>query len=129
MATHFDSDFLAQLAQRERLSLKIQASGSTHRWPAWFVIHQGYLYIRSAQRDKAPWNKTLRANSRAILRVGRLHLPIRAVPVQDEQTRRRVDEHFVQKYAYRFPSSTRTMMDEVAETMFRLEPAEVEAST
>ena len=129
MATHFDRELLAHLAPRERIRIEIQAGGRAHLSRLMFVIHHDHLYIRSARRDNAPWYQTLRANPQATLHVGRLHLPIRAVAVQDEQTRKRVGEHFVQKYVYLHPSSTRTMLyEQVAETTFRLEPAEVEMS-
>ena len=127
MATHFDRDILARLADRERIGIEIQTGGRAHLSRIRFVIHNDHLYIRSARGDKVPWYQTLRANPRAIVHVGKLHLPISAVVVQDEQIRQRVSEHFVQKYSYLYPSSTRTMMHEqVAEATFRLDPGEGE---
>lgn len=127
MATHFDRDLLTHLAERERIGIELQAGDRAHFSRIRFVIHDDHLYIRSARGDKVPWYQTLRANPKAILHVGRLHLPIRAVVVEDEQTRQRVSEHFVQKYSYLHPSSTRTMTQaQVAEATFRLEPDEGE---
>ena len=127
MATHFDRDILVRLAERERIGVEMQAGGKAHFSRIRFVIHDDHLYIRSAKGEKVPWYQTLRANPQAILHVGRLHLPIRAVVMEDEQTCQRVNEHFVQKYSYLHPSLTRTMMRaQVAETTFRLDPDEGE---
>jgi hypothetical protein len=127
MATHFDRELLAHLAQRERIRIGIQAGGRTHVSQLRFVIHRDYFYIRSVRREKAPWYRTLQDNPLATLYVGRLHLPIRAVAVQKDVVRKRISEHFIQKYAYLHPSSLRAILHkQVVETTLRLEPAEVE---
>jgi hypothetical protein len=88
------------------------------------VIHRDYFYIRSVRGEKAPWYRALQANPLATLYVGRLRFPIRAVAVQEDEIRKRISEHLIQKYAYLHPSSLRAMLDEqVVETTLRLEPA------
>jgi len=127
MAKQFRSEVLAQLSPRERVEIEIQTDGKVHRSTLQFVVHQGNLYIRSAHRDNAPWYKNLRANANADLHVGRLHIPIHAVVVADDETLLRVSEHYAQKYGYMLPASTRTMIhDDVTPTTLRIEPVEVE---
>jgi hypothetical protein len=128
MATHFDEELLARLAQRERLRIGIPAESREHVSRLWFVIHHGSVYIRSVRGEKAPWYRTLQDNPLATLHVARRHLPIRAVAVQEDKIRQRISEHFLQKYTYLYPSSLRAMLHEqVVETTLRLEPAGVEA--
>src|SRR5260370_7283432 len=105
MATHFDRELLGHLARRERIRIEMQAGDRAHLSRLMFVIHHDHLYIRSARRDNAPWYQTLRANPQATLHVGRLHLPIRAVAVQDDHTPHRIGEPFAHKYLHLHPSS------------------------
>jgi hypothetical protein len=128
MTSHFDEELLTHLAQREHIRIGIPARSRTHVSRLWFVIHQGYFYIRSVRGGRAPWYRTLQDNPLATLHVARLHLPIRVVAVREDEIRKRISEHFLQKYTYLHPSSLRAMLQEqVVETTLRLEPAGVEA--
>ena len=109
MAKQFHSEILAHLSARERVGIEIQMDGKVHRSTLQFVVHEGNLYIRSAHRGNAPWYKNLRANANADLHVGRWHIPIRAVVVEDDETLLRVSEHYAQIYGYMLPASTRTL--------------------
>lgn len=129
MAKQFHPEVLAHLSSQEKVGIEIQMDGKVHRTTLQFVVHDGNLYIRSARKDNAPWYKNLRANANADLHIGRFHIPIRAVVVDDDETLVRVSEHYAQKYGYMLPAATRTMLhDDVTPTTLRIEPIEVEGA-
>lgn len=125
MTKQFHSEILAHLSSRERIGIEIHTDGKVHRSILRFVVHQGTLYIRSTHGGNAPWYKNLRANANADLHVGRWHIPIRAVVVEDDETLVRVSEHYAQKYGYMLPATTGTMIhDDVLPTTLRIEPVD-----
>lgn len=67
MATSFDRGLLASLAQKEHLRLGTPAGSGEHVSRLWFVIHQGFLYIRSARGERAAWYRILRDHPLATL--------------------------------------------------------------
>ncbi len=130
MIKQFHPEVLAHISPREKVGIEIQMDGKVHRSTLQFVVHEGNLYIRSARKDNAPWYKNLRANANADLHIGRFHIPIRAVVVEDDETLMRVSEHYAQKYGYMLPAATRTMIyDDVIPTTLRIEPVEVESTS
>ncbi|MHB8596088.1 MAG: nitroreductase/quinone reductase family protein [Ktedonobacteraceae bacterium] len=130
MTKQFHPEVLAHLSPQEKVGIAIQMDGKVHRSTLQFVVHEGNLYIRSARKDNAPWYKNLRANANADLHIGRFHIPIHAVVVEDDETLMRVSEHYAQKYGYMLPVATRTMIhDDVIPTTLRIEPVEVESTS
>lgn len=130
MIKQFHPEVLAHISPREKVGIEIQMDGKVHRSTLQFVVHEGNLYIRSARKDNAPWYKNLRANANADLHIGRFHIPIRAVVVEDDETLMRVSEHYAQKYGYMLPAATRTIIhDDVIPTTLRIEPVEVESTS
>lgn len=125
MTTPFDRGLLASLAQQEHLRLGTPAGSRERVSGLWFVIHQGFLYIRSARGERAAWYRILRDHPLATLHVGRLHLSIRAVSVQEDEVRQRISAHLRQKYAYLHPPSLQ-LDEQGVKTTLRLEPAEGE---
>jgi len=45
-------------------------SGRPHRIEIWFAAHNGRLYLRAGDRDRADWVRNLRANPRVTVELG-----------------------------------------------------------
>jgi hypothetical protein len=95
-----------------------------HRTIIWVVTLDGEVFVRSVRGEKGRWYREVSANSSAALHAGDRRIPVRAVPVTDEQTVGAVSEAYRSKYGRTAPASTEAMLRaETLPTTLKLEPA------
>ena len=95
-----------------------------HRTIIWVVTLDGAVFVRSVRGEKGRWYREVLANPCAALHAGDRRIPVRAVPVSDEQTVEAVSEAYRSKYGRTAPASTEAMLQpETLPTTLKLEPA------
>jgi hypothetical protein len=95
-----------------------------HRTTIWVVTVDGGVFVRSVRGEMGRWYRKVSANPSAALLAGDRRIPVRAVPVTDEQTVGAVSEAYQSKYGRILPGPSRAMLQpETLPTTLKLEPA------
>jgi hypothetical protein len=118
----FDAE-TAQLLDETRevqIETRRDENAPMHRTIIWVVTVDGTVFVRSVRGEKGRWYREVSANPSAALHVGDRRIPVRAVPVTEEQA---VSEAYRSKYGRTAPASTEAMLrPETLPTTLRLEP-------
>ncbi|HEV3476248.1 MAG TPA: nitroreductase/quinone reductase family protein [Rubrobacteraceae bacterium] len=118
----FDAE-TAQLLDETRevqIETRRDENAPMHRTIIWVVTLEGTVFVRSVRGEKGRWYREVSANPSAALHVGDRRIPVRAVPVTEEQA---VSEAYRSKYGRTAPASTEAMLrPETLPTTLRLEP-------
>lgn len=87
-------------AIRDAWSVAIRIGSKPHRFiRIWAVVVGGRVYARSWSLTPGGWYKTLAAEKRGVLQVGRKAVPFRGVRPRGEAVRSAVDRAYVRKYS------------------------------
>jgi hypothetical protein len=118
----FDAE-TAQLLDETRevqIETRRDENAPMHRTIIWVVTVDGTVFVRSVRGEKGRWYREVSANPSAALHVGDRRIPVRAVPVTEEQA---VSEAYRSKSGRTAPASTEAMLrPETLPTTLRLEP-------
>jgi len=108
----------------ESREVVIETRSGDRRVPTiiWVVIDDGAVLVRSVRGEAGRWYQRALANPDVDLVVGRLRMPLRAVPVTDTATVDRVSEALRRKYP-KGRSLDSMLRPEVLDTTLLLEPA------
>jgi hypothetical protein len=121
----FDAE-TAQLLDETRevqIETRRDENAPMHRTIIWVVTVDGIVFMRSVRGEKGRWYREVSANPSAALHVGDRRIPVRAVPVTEEQAVGAVSEAYRSKYGRTAPTSTEAMLrPETLPTTLRLEP-------
>jgi hypothetical protein len=99
-------------------------SAPAHLTIIWAVTVDGDVFVRSVRGEKGRWYREVSANPSAALHTGDNRIPVRALPVTDDQTIGAVNEAYRSKYGRTSPGSTLAMLQpETLPTTLKLEPA------
>ena len=97
-------------AIRDAWSVAIRIGSKPHRFiRIWAVVVAGRVYARSWSLTTGGWYKTLAAEKRGVLQVGRKTAPFRGVRARGEALRSAVDRAYLRKYVR--PSEARYARD------------------
>ena len=121
----FDPETLQLLEETKELQIEARRDeyAPVHRRTIWVVTVDGDVFVRSVRGEKGRWYREVSANPSAALHVGDRRIPVRAVPVTEEQAVGAVSEAYRSKYGRTAPSSTEAMLrPETLPTTLRLEP-------
>jgi hypothetical protein len=124
---NFPEDVLVSLEQVDEVQIEPRSADGQPGQPLtiWVVVDGRDVYVRSYRGQKGRWHQALLKQPRGVLHAGQLHIPFRAVHVDDAETIARVDEAYRRKYGRKWPTETADMLiDEVRATTLRLEPAD-----
>jgi hypothetical protein len=125
MKGSFDAE-TAQLLDETRevqIETRRDENAPMHRTIIWVVTVDGTVFVRSVRGEKGRWYREVSANPSAALHVGDRRIPVRAVPVTEEQAVGAVSEAYRSKYGRTAPTSTEAMLrPETLPTTLRLEP-------
>jgi hypothetical protein len=121
MPEQFDTNVLNQLAHIDEIDIETYSSaGETHRIIIWVIVDDHKVYIRSFRGDRGRWYQEIKANPIAAIHMDGQRLPVRAVPVTDEETITSVSNEIMRKYHN--SNSARSMVrEEVLPTTLQLE--------
>ena len=97
------------------------ASGATHETRLWVVDHEGFPWLRTGN-PKSPWLARLRVNPEVAVTRGGERRAYRAVPVEDDATRARINTLVLEKYGWRESTLRAFGMGPAGTTPIRLEP-------
>jgi hypothetical protein len=98
------------------------ASGSSQQTRLWVVDHEGFAWLRTGNVE-APWLLRLRAQPEVLVTREGVQQPYRAVPVEEQATRERINALVLQKYGWRESTLRAFGMDPAGAIPMRLEPA------
>ena len=119
----FDAETLQLLDETREVKIETRRDEKApmHRTIIWVVTLDGDVFVRSVRGEKGRWYREVSANPSAALHVGDRRIPVRAVPVTDEQTVEAVSEAYQRKYGRTAPASTQAMLrPETLPTTLRL---------
>ena len=121
MAEQFDTNVLNQLAHIDEIDIETYTgTGQTHRTIIWVVVDGHKVYVRSFRGEKGRWYQEIMVNPNGAIHMDGQRLPVRAVPVTDEEIITRVSNEILRKYHN--SNSARSMVrEEVLPTTLRLE--------
>ncbi len=122
----FDAETFQLLYKIDEVHIETRRdeSAPAHRTIIWVVTVDGAAFVRSVRGERGRWYREASANPSAALDVGNRRIPVRAVPVTDEQTIGAVSEAYQGKYGRTSPGPTRAMLrPETLPTTLKLEPA------
>jgi len=122
MPEQFDTNVLNQLAHIDEIDIETYSGiGQTHRTIIWVVVDDHKVYVRSFRGEKGRWYREIMVNRSGAIHMDGQRLPVRAVPVTDEETITSVSNEILRKYHN--SNSARSMVrEEVLPTTLRLEP-------
>ncbi len=121
----FDRETLQLLEETKevRIETRRDEDAPVHRTTIWVVTVDGDVFVRSVRGEQGRWYREVSANPSAALHAGDRRIPVRAVPVTDEQRVGAVSEAYQSKYGRTSPGSTRAMLQpETLPTTLKLEP-------
>lgn len=121
----FPEDLTRELEKRPEVRIETEEEGRRSSVIVWVVVTPDGVYLRSYKGPKGKWYQRAKRDGKAVLRVGRRSIPVRAEPDLDPQRNRRVDEAYLGKYGSRWPKETEDMVKpaSVRTTTLRLLPA------
>jgi hypothetical protein len=120
----FDAE-TAQLLDETRevqIETRRDENAPMHRTIIWVVTVDGTVFVRSVRGEKGRWYREVSANPSAALHVGDRRIPVRAVPVTEEQAVGAVSEAYRSKYGRTAASTEAMLRPETLPTTLRLEP-------
>jgi hypothetical protein len=126
MSKSFDRETLELLNETKevRVETRRNEDAQAHRTTIWVITVEGDVFVRSVRGDRGRWYREVSANPSAALHAGDRRIPVRAVPVTDEQTVGAVSEAYRSKYGRTSPGSTQAMLQpHTLPTTLKLEPA------
>ena len=126
MPERLDPAILATLAVEREVRLETTALDGTrtHLTTIWVATDQDQVFVRSVRGPAGRWFREVRRRPAAILHVSGLRIPVRAEPVADDATVKRVSDAITEKYGSRSAGSTRAMLQpHTLPTTLRLDPA------
>jgi hypothetical protein len=86
-------------AAREAWSVAIRIGSKPHRFiRIWAVVVEERIYARSWSLSPGGWYKTLVAEKRGVLQIGRKEAPFRGVLARDERRKAAIDRAYLRKY-------------------------------
>ncbi len=124
MSKFLDPAILERLAKSDKIEIETRASpyGPVQRTPIWVVAVGDDVYVRSWRGANGRWYQQVTANPNAVVHVGLKYIPVRAVPVRDEDTIAQISNAYLKKYA-RLPYAVAMLQPETLSATLRLEPA------
>jgi hypothetical protein len=126
MSNSFDRETIHLLDETEevRIETRRDEDAPVHRTTIWVVTVDGEVFVRSVRGEKGRWYREVSANPSAALHAGDRRIPVRGVPVTDEQAIEAVSEAYQSKYGRTWHGPTRAMLrPETLPTTLELEPA------
>ena len=121
----FDAETAQLLDETSEVQIETRRDENApmHRTIIWVVTLDGAAFVRSVRGEKGRWYREVSANPSAALHVGDRRIPVRAVPVTEEQAVGAVSDTYRSKYGRTAPASTEAMLrPETLPTTLRLEP-------
>jgi hypothetical protein len=86
-------------AARDAWSVAIRIGTKPHRFiRVWAVVVADRIYVRSWSLSPGGWYKTLVAEKRGVLQVGRKEAPFRGVRARGEKLKAAIDRAYLRKY-------------------------------
>lgn len=126
MSDHFDAETLRLIDEtgEVRIETRRDETSPARRTVIWAVTIEDDVFVRSVQGEEGRWYRRITSNPEAALHANDRRIPVRAVPVNDEQTIEAVSEAYQSKYGETSPGPTEAMVrEEVLPTTLKLEPA------
>jgi hypothetical protein len=101
----FDTETLQLLGETEEIRIETRRDeiSPAHRTTIWVVTVDGSVFVRSVRGEKGRWYRKVSANPSAALHADDRRIPVRAVPVTDEQTIEAVSEAYRSEYGRTWP--------------------------
>jgi hypothetical protein len=97
-AKRFFSDELLAVLKKSK-SLRVRAGRGAHRFIGiWFVVVEDRVLARSWSVKPNGWYRTFLREPRGAIRVGKIEVAVRAVPIRNKGLRDAVDRAYLEKY-------------------------------
>jgi hypothetical protein len=123
MPAQFGADVRKDLEREQEIDIETRSpAGKARRTTIWVVVDADEVYVRSVDGPEGHWHRRILANPEAAVHVGSRSVPVRAIPVGDPDTVKRVSDGYLRKYASSEYAPT-MVRDEILGTTLRLEPA------
>jgi hypothetical protein len=121
--TQFDRNHLQMLSDAEEIVLELDSAPQDLQQVVLWVVAVGpNLYVRSVNGQHGHWYQKLLTESQASIRAEDQILPVRAVPVSDQNTWTQVSCEYLRKYAQYPQDAAWLVTPEIVATTMRLEP-------
>ena len=94
----FSGDILSTLKKSK--GLRVRAGAGAHRFIGiWFVMVRDRVFARSWSVKPNGWYQTFLKDPRGAIQVGKLEVPVFAIPIKNKALRDAVDRAYLKKYS------------------------------